>query len=132
MNRMTEQELRLNTGRTLPSVGFGTWKVDCEIAVGMVVEAARCGYRHFDCTCDYSNEEAVGAGLQEVMDSGICRREELWITSKLWNTYHRREHVRAAVEWSLRHLRVDYLETSRMTNYVSALLQSALSSSGRC
>ena len=107
---MIEQELRLNTGRTLPSVGFGTWKVDSEIVPSMVSEAARCGYRHFDCACDYGNEQAVGAGLQEVMDSGICRREDLKIASKLWNTYHRPEHVRSAVERSLRDLRLEYLD----------------------
>jgi len=107
---MIEQEIKLNTGHMLPSVGLGMWKVDGPIAAEMVVEAARCGYRHFDCACDYGNEAAVGVGLREVIDSGICRREDLWITSKLWNTYHRREHVRPAVERSLRDLRLDYLD----------------------
>ncbi|HYW81042.1 MAG TPA: aldo/keto reductase [Thermoguttaceae bacterium] len=107
---MIEEQLKLNTGRTLPTVGLGMWKVDGPLAAELVVEAARCGYRHFDCACDYGNEAAVGAGLRRVIDSGVCRREELWITSKLWNTYHRGEHVRPAVERSLRDLGLDYLD----------------------
>ncbi|MEE9229159.1 MAG: aldo/keto reductase [Acidobacteriota bacterium] len=107
---MLESELRLNTGRTLPTIGFGTWQVDEAVAADIVVEAARCGYRHFDCACDYGNEAAVGAGLRKVIDEGICARDNLRITSKLWNTYHRREHVRRAVERSLRDLRLDYLD----------------------
>jgi D-xylose reductase len=107
---MTEQSIKLNTGRTLPSLGLGTWKIESEMAAQTVVEAAGCGYRHFDCACDYGNEEAVGAGFRQVIDSGICRREDLRITSKLWNTYHRREHVRTAVERSLRDLGLEYLD----------------------
>jgi len=107
---MNDQTLRLYTGRTLPSIGLGLWKMEFEKAAEMVVEPAQGGYRHFDSACDYGNEEAVGVGLQEVLDSGICRREELTVTSKLWNTYHRREHVRPAVERSLRDLRLDYLD----------------------
>ena len=107
---MLEQELRLNTGRSLPTVGFGTWQIDEAVAADVVVVAARCGYRHFDCACDYGNEVAVGAGLRKAIDEGICARKDLRIASKLWNTYHRREHVRRAVERSLRDLRLDYLD----------------------
>jgi len=107
---MLERELSLNTGRTLPTIGFGMWQVDEAVAADVVMGATRCGYRHFDCACDYGNEAAAGAGLRKAIDEGICVREDLRIASKLWNTYHRREHVRRAVERSLRDLRLDYLD----------------------
>jgi D-xylose reductase len=107
---MQEPGLKLNSGRTLPMVGLGTWKIGRPQAAKVVLEAARQGYRHFDCACDYGNEAEVGAGLREALQTGVCRRDELWVTSKLWNTYHRREHVRPAVEHSLRNLGLDYLD----------------------
>ena len=91
-------------------IGLGLWKVDGAAAPGLVEEAARAGYRHFDCASDYGNEEAVGAGLQNVVRSGAARRDDLWVTSKLWNTNHAPEHVRPACERSLRDLKLDYLD----------------------
>jgi len=107
---MQERDLRLNAGQTLPFVGLGTWKLDRAIVAATVVEAVRCGYRHFDCACDYGNEAEVGAGLRSAMEAGLCQREELWITSKLWNTYHRPENVRPALERSLCDLGLAYLD----------------------
>src|ERR1051326_2937018 len=107
---MHQRALQLSTGRFLPLVGLGTWKVNRTAAQATVFEAVRSGYRHFDCACDYGNESQVGPGLQQAMDSNLCRREDLWITSKLWNTYHRAEHVRPALERSLRDLRLEYLD----------------------
>ncbi len=108
---MTEvPKLNLANGAALPAVGLGMWKVDKPQVSSLVEEAARCGYRHFDCACDYGNEAEVGDGLARVFESGVCRREEVWITSKLWNTYHAAEHVRLAVERSLHDLRLDYLD----------------------
>ncbi len=107
---MTIPALTLRGGDTIPSVGLGMWKVDVAQAAELVCEAISVGYRHFDCACDYGNEAAVGDGLSQALGDGLCRREELWITSKLWNTYHRREHVRLAVEKSLRDLQLDYLD----------------------
>ncbi|MCA9222592.1 MAG: aldo/keto reductase [Planctomycetales bacterium] len=107
---MTHTTLRLRSGSELPAVGLGMWKVPGDACPGLVSEAVRIGYRHFDCACDYGNEAEVGAGLQAVLQSGECSRDEMWITSKLWNTYHRREHVRQACERSLRDLKLDYLD----------------------
>jgi D-xylose reductase len=104
------QNLKLNTGRSLPAVGFGLWKIDRSATAEIVVEAARAGYRHFDCASDYGNEAEVGEGLRRVLRDGICQRSDLWVTSKLWNTYHRAEHVRPAVERSLRDLGLGYLD----------------------
>ncbi|WP_437200737.1 aldo/keto reductase [Planctomicrobium sp. SH664] len=100
----------LSSGRQLPSVGLGFWKVPRPRAAGLVVEAIEAGYRHLDCAADYGNEAEVGEGLQRALQKGLCRREDLWVTSKLWNTYHRPEHVRPALERTLRDLRLDFLD----------------------
>lgn len=102
--------IELRNGATLPAVGLGTWKVPCNACARLVQDAVSAGYRHIDCACDYGNETEVGDGLQHVFSSGTCRREDLWITSKLWNTYHRQEHVKLACGKSLSDLRLDYLD----------------------
>jgi diketogulonate reductase-like aldo/keto reductase len=107
---MATPSLKLATGDRLPFVGLGSWKLPKPRAAEVVVEAIRAGYRHFDCACDYGNEAEIGDGLSAAMQQGLCCREDLWITSKLWNTYHARPHVRPAVERSLRDLKLDYLD----------------------
>ena len=107
---MTIPSLQLPNGSQMPVIGLGMWKVDRAAAPALVEEAARAGYRHFDCASDYGNEAEVGAGLQQVARAGIARRDEFWVTSKLWNTNHAAEHVRPACERSLRDLKVDYLD----------------------
>ena len=107
---MTEPIIRLADGTAVPAVGLGLWKIDRPAAAGVVRDAIRIGYRHFDSACDYGNEAEVGEGLSSALTSGLCRREDVWVTSKLWNTFHRRQHVRPALERSLRDLRLDYLD----------------------
>jgi D-xylose reductase len=102
--------ITLADGGLFPAVGLGAWKLPKAVAPEIVREAVRVGYRHFDCACDYGNEREVGAGLTAALREGLCRREELWITSKLWNTYHEPKHVRAACERSLRDLGLDVLD----------------------
>jgi D-xylose reductase len=102
--------LTLASGDRMPVVGLGLWKVGRAEAAGLVQQAFRAGYRHLDCACDYGNEAEAGQGIGAALAAGTCRREELWVTSKLWNTYHARQHVRPAVERTLRDLRVDYLD----------------------
>jgi len=94
----------------MPAVGLGFWKVENELAPQVVQDAVEVGYRHFDCACDYGNEKEVGAGIKAALDSGMCQREDLWVTSKLWNTYHAKDHVRMACEKSLSDLGLDYLD----------------------
>ncbi len=94
----------------MPSVGLGLWKIPKEDTANAVVEAIRSGYRHLDSACDYGNEVEVGQGIKQAIDQGLCSREDLWITSKLWNTYHAPEHVPLALERTLKDLGVDYLD----------------------
>lgn len=97
-------------GGRFPSIGLGTWKIPSGTLPGLIPEAVSIGYRHFDCACDYGNEPAVGEGLRRALASGICSRDDLWVTSKLWNTYHHPDHVRLACERSLRDLGLDELD----------------------
>lgn len=94
----------------MPSVGLGLWKIAREQTAGAVTEAVATGYRHLDSAADYGNEAEVGDGLRQVFRSGGVSREDLWVTSKLWNNYHRREHVRPACERTLRDLGLDFLD----------------------
>jgi len=102
--------LQLASGDELPVVGLGTWKLPKHKAEKLTFAAVEVGYDHIDCACDYGNEAEIGAGLRMVLQSKLCSREELWITSKLWNTYHAAEHVRPACERTLRALGLDYLD----------------------
>jgi D-xylose reductase len=86
------------------------WKVPSSEVQPLIEEAVSCGYRHFDCACDYGNEKAVGDALQRELQAGNLSRDDLWVTSKLWNTYHAAEHVRPALERSLEDLQLDYLD----------------------
>mmetsp|Transcript_31634 Transcript_31634/g.30937 ORF Transcript_31634/g.30937 Transcript_31634/m.30937 type:complete len:229 (+) Transcript_31634:1105-1791(+) len=94
----------------MPSVGLGLWKLGKEDCERTVYNAIKGGYRCFDGACDYGNEKEVGLGLKKALTEGIVKREELFITSKLWNTYHRKEHVKVACLRSLSDLGLDYLD----------------------
>ena len=94
----------LPDGSAFPSPGLGTWKIADELAPAIIHEAIEVGYRHLDCAADYGNEELVGKGIASALKAGLCSREDLWVTSKLWNTDHEPQHVRAACERSLKDL----------------------------
>ena len=102
----------LATGASMPAIGLGTFGSD-HVTPAQVAEAVRgaaaCGYRHFDCASVYGNEAEVGAALEEVTSSGV-RREDLWITSKLWNDKHAENDVIASCRQSLADLRLTYLD----------------------
>ncbi len=95
---------------TPPAVGFGLWKVENGICAQMVRTAIEVGYRHLDSASDYGNEAQSGEGIESAIRDGLVRRDDLWVTSKLWNTNHRAEHVQPAVEKTMKDLRVDYLD----------------------
>ncbi|WP_223497636.1 aldo/keto reductase [Pseudomonas sp. BF-R-16] len=108
---LRDHRFALNHGAgEMPAVGFGTLFRDLAVTTQAVKEALHAGFRHFDCAERYRNEEQVGIALQEVLASGTIRREELFITTKLWNTNHRPERVQPAFEASCRRLQVDYID----------------------
>ena len=102
--------LSMADGTRLPSLGLGTWKIPQDALPTLIQEAIKAGYRHFDCACDYGNEAAVGEGLQAAFSQGLELRKNVWVTSKLWNTFHEPKHVRAACERSLRDLKLKELD----------------------
>src|SRR3954453_5801863 len=102
----------LHTGAEIPAIGLGTFGSDRfsgEQVAEAVVEAAAVGYRHFDCAAVYQNEQFIGHSLQTIMSGGV-KREDLWVTSKLWNDKHAEADVIPACEQSLAHLQLDYLD----------------------
>ena len=102
----------LYTGAAMPAIGLGTFGSDHvapdEIAAA-VTGAVRAGYRHIDCASVYGNEDRIGAALEALFREGI-RREDLWITSKLWNDKHAERDVIPACRKSLADLRLDHLD----------------------
>lgn len=102
--------LTLNSGDSMPSIGLGCWKIPRQDTCNLVYNAIKIGYRCIDEACDYGNELECGLGIQKALEEGLVKREELWVTSKLWNTYHRKEHVRAACLRSLKDLGLEYLD----------------------
>jgi D-xylose reductase len=106
----TLEHFTTSDGGLFPSVGLGTWKIPDAVLPDLIPAAVDLGYRHFDCACDYGNEKAVGEGLKRSLSAGACTRDDLWITSKLWNTYHHPDHVRAACERNLADLGLDELD----------------------
>ena len=104
------QSLTFNNNDKMPILGLGTWKSEPGEVGKAVQEAIRIGYRHIDCAAIYGNEAEIGKALEEVMQAGMVTRDELWITSKLWNNAHAREEVPIALKKTLADLRLDYLD----------------------
>ena len=93
------------------SIGLGLWKIANDQCADTVYNAIKLGYRHLDSACDYGNEIEVGQGIARALADGLCAREDLVVTSKLWNTYHAPEHVKPALEKILSDLGLDYLDS---------------------
>jgi alcohol dehydrogenase (NADP+) len=93
----------------MPALGFGTLIPDAAVTITATRAALEAGFRHFDCAERYRNESEVGQALQEGLAGGIAR-EEIFVTTKLWNTNHRPERVEPAFEASLKRLRLNYVD----------------------
>jgi D-xylose reductase len=118
--------LTLNNGKKMPLVGHGLWKIPNEKTADHVYNAIKAGYRLFDGACgashlrfqesfahstsDYGNEIEAGQGVARAIKDGLVKREELFIVSKLWNTFHERERVEEACLKSLADWGLDYLD----------------------
>jgi diketogulonate reductase-like aldo/keto reductase len=94
----------------IPAVGFGTLIPDPVTTKEATKTALEVGFRHLDCAERYGNEEAVGDAMREAFETGTLQREDMFVTTKLWNTNHRPERVRPAFDGSRRRLRVDYVD----------------------
>ncbi|XP_059352629.1 mucin-2-like [Daphnia carinata] len=103
-------KIKLNNGYDIPIIGLGTWRADPGKVTQAIKNAIDVGYRHFDCAASYRNEAEVGKGLSEKIANGDVKRNELFITTKLWNTCHRPEKVEPALRKSLSNLGLDYLD----------------------
>ncbi|MGD1855125.1 MAG: aldo/keto reductase [Leptolyngbyaceae cyanobacterium] len=102
--------LQFKNGARMPSLGLGTWKSAPGDVYKAVKTAIATGYRHIDCAHIYGNEAEIGQALSESFSEGVVTRDQMWITSKLWNDSHAPDDVRPALETTLKNLQLDYLD----------------------
>jgi alcohol dehydrogenase (NADP+) len=102
--------MQLNNGGLMPALGFGTLIPDAVLTITATRNALEAGFRHFDCAERYRNEREVGEALQAGLAAGGIVREEIFVTTKLWNSNHRPERVEPAFEASLDRLQLKYLD----------------------
>ncbi|WAR01725.1 AKCL2-like protein [Mya arenaria] len=105
-------DFTLRGGLKMPALGLGTYapKEGDDDVFNAVHTAVKAGYRNLDCAAIYRNERAVGSAIKKLIVEGTIQREDLFITSKLWNTCHRPDLVRASLKKSLDDLGVKYLD----------------------
>src|ERR1700690_1354260 len=107
--RTTRMPLSHGAGQ-IPVLGFGTLIPDAAATISATRDALEAGFRHFDCAERYRNEREVGEALQAGLAAGGIAREDIFVTTKLWNTNHRPERVKPAFEASLNRLGLNYLD----------------------
>lgn len=109
---MTVPTVTLNNGRKMPIFGLGTWQAgdDPSTVEQAIRDAIDAGYRHFDCAYIYGNEKEIGKAIREKIAEGVVKREDLFITTKLWNTDHCREDVVPACKRSVKNFGLDYVD----------------------
>ena len=100
----------LNDGNTMPTFGIGTWKSPKGEVSKAVEEALKIGYTHVDAAWIYQNEQEVGEGISKAIETGAIARDSLFVTSKLWNTFHQADAVEKGCKESLSALGLDYLD----------------------
>ena len=115
-------DLMLNTGATMPVLGLGTWKLspeDAGRAVASAIEEA--GYRHIDCAAVYHNEPSIGEAFSRIFSRGTIKREEVFVTSKLWNSEFAPNDVAKACKQTLADLQLEYLDLYLMHWSIAAV-----------
>lgn len=102
--------LSFNNSISIPTVGYGTWRLPGDTAEDLTATAIKNGYRHIDCAMVYGNEKEVGKGISKAISDKVVKRDDLFITSKLWNTDHAAKDVAAACRKTLEDLGLEYLD----------------------
>jgi alcohol dehydrogenase (NADP+) len=102
--------LQFSNGDKMPILGLGTWKSEAGKIYTVIKEAIRLGYRHIDCAPIYGNEAEIGQALSDSFKEGVVSRDQLWITSKLWNDAHAPADVEPALQKTLSDLQLSYLD----------------------
>jgi D-xylose reductase len=105
-----QNTLTLNNGIKIPLVGHGLWKIPNDKIADQVYNAIKTGYRLFDGACDYGNEKEAGEGIARAIKDGLVKREELFIVSKLWNTFHDKENVEPICQRQLKDWGLEYFD----------------------
>lgn len=104
------KSIELNSGNKIPVIGLGSWNAKGFPLQNAILTAVKEGYRHIDTAYVYENEVDVGKALKRIFKSGECTRDEIFVTTKLWNTFHRADLVRSACRQSLERLQLDYID----------------------
>lgn len=102
--------IKLNNGHSMPIFGLGTWKSPTGQVGAAVEHAISVGYRHIDCALVYQNEDEVGAAMAKKISGGIVKREDLFITTKCWNSFHSKAKARECLLKSLKSLQLSYVD----------------------
>jgi alcohol dehydrogenase (NADP+) len=100
----------LSNGANMPYIGLGTWQAKKGEVGAAVAAALDAGYRHIDCAACYGNEKEIGVVFNDYFSSGKLNREDVFITSKLWNSEHAPEDVKPALKQTLADLQLGYLD----------------------
>lgn len=104
------ENLKFDNGDLFPKIGLGTWLSKKNEVYNAILDAINIGYRHFDCAYFYGNETEIGQALHHAISLGLVKRNELFITSKLWNSDHSPDRVEYAIRKSMLDLQLDYLD----------------------
>ncbi|KAE8327937.1 NADP-dependent oxidoreductase domain-containing protein [Aspergillus sergii] len=107
---MLSSAIHLSSGYQMPLTGYGLWNVSKTTCAEQVYNAIKVGYRCFDGACDYGNEVEAGQGIARAIRDGLVQREELFITSKLWGTFHEPQHVQLSAHRQLSDWGLDYFD----------------------
>ncbi|KAI9841424.1 MAG: NAD(P)H-dependent D-xylose reductase (XR) [Sclerophora amabilis] len=107
---MAPPSFKLNNGHSMPGVGFGLWKVTNDTCADQVYNAIKTGYRLFDGACDYGNETECGEGVARAIKDGLVKREDLFLVSKLWNSFHDGERVKPICQKQLNDWGISYFD----------------------